>query len=98
MYRGILKKAKHYPSIKRVALVHAIKLDVREWAQEEDDLEIRKHIKKMRMLYGHFSMWEEKMNEINGLDSKSEDKGNVIEKPLTSKEINRKQDEDFVYF
>ena len=39
-------------------------LDVREWQKIENELEISKALKKMRMLYGHMTMWEEKMAEI----------------------------------
>ena len=53
----------------------------------------------MKMLYGHLCMWEEKMNEIIGQDSIEDgNKGNVIENPLPNRDINRKQDKDFVYF
>ena len=44
------------------------------------------------MLYAHFYMYYLKMEEVN-----SEESGN-IEKPMPFKDINRKEDEDFVYF
>ena len=77
-------------------------LDVREWQKIEDELETAKAMKKMRMLYGHMTMWEEKMAEIKQTDSPEaflkDGKENIIDDPLGRKDINRKQDKDFVYF
>ena len=77
-------------------------LDVREWQKLEDELEVAKAMKKMRMLYGHMTMWEEKMREIKETDSPEafleDGKENIIDDPLPAKDINRKQDRDFVYF
>jgi hypothetical protein len=55
-------------------------------------LEIRKAVKKMRMLFAHFEMYRVKMEEVQ-----EEDNGN-IDRPIPAREINKKQDEDFVYF
>ena len=55
----------------------------------------------MKMLYGHMTMWEEKMNEVYSTDAPSETdkwKTNVVEDPLPAMDINRKKDKDFVYF
>ena len=45
----------------------------------------------MRMLYGHLYMYKLKMEEVMG-------EGSTIDKPMPFKEINRKKDEDWVYF
>ncbi len=65
LYRGILKYVKTYPSKNREAMRIAAIEDVREWKQLEDDLEIRKAVKKMRMLYAHLYMYHLKMEEVN---------------------------------
>ena len=57
-------KSRTYPSMNRKMIRKAIMLDVREWQKIENELEISKALKKMRMLYGHMTMWEEKMAEI----------------------------------
>jgi hypothetical protein len=44
----------------------------------------------MKMLYGHLNMWNEKMVEIN---DNSTDR---VDKPMPLRDINRKEDEDFV--
>jgi hypothetical protein len=46
----------------------------------------------MKMLYGHLNMWNEKMEEIK---DNSTDR---VDKPMPLRDINRKEDEDFVYF
>eukprot|EP00356_Strombidium_inclinatum_P014601 CAMPEP_0170494004 /NCGR_PEP_ID=MMETSP0208-20121228/14391_1 /TAXON_ID=197538 /ORGANISM="Strombidium inclinatum, Strain S3" /LENGTH=71 /DNA_ID=CAMNT_0010769991 /DNA_START=90 /DNA_END=302 /DNA_ORIENTATION=- len=43
---------------------HGIKQDVRQWKLLEDELEIKKAQKKMRMLWAHLYMWKSKMREI----------------------------------
>lgn len=83
---------KTYPSKNRDAMKEAILDDVKDWKKLEDDLEIRKAQKKMRMLYAHLLMYNLKIEEL-----KSEESG-AIDKPLPFREINRKKDEDFVYF
>ena len=58
-------------------------------------------MKKMKMLYGHMSMWEEKMREVHTTDSPNDETlqgTNVVENSLPNYDINRKKDEDFVYF
>lgn len=83
---------KTYPSRNRLAMKEAIILDVADWKKLEDDLEIRKARKKMRMLYAHLYMYNYKLEEINNA-------GGHIEKPIPLPEVrNRKGDEDFVYF
>ena len=55
----------------------------------------------MKMLYGHMTMWEEKMKEVYSTDAPDPDdkwKTNVVEDPLSARDINKKQDKDFVYF
>ena len=55
-------------------------------------------MKKMRMLYGHLTMWEEKMKEVYTTDSPTVEhfgdrervKTNVIEEPLSRSDMNRK--------
>lgn len=44
------------------------------------------------MLYAHLYMYHLKLEEL-----KREDKGE-IDQPLPFREVNKKQDEDFVYF
>jgi hypothetical protein len=61
----------------------AILDEVRDWKKLDDELEIRKAVRKMRMLYAHLLMYHLKMQEVNS-DSGS------IEKPMPFKEINRK--------
>ena len=68
LYRGILKRLKTYPSMKRESIIEATKLDVAQWKVITDDEEKGKAMKKMRMFYGHLTMWNEKMTEIRRSD------------------------------
>ena len=70
----------------------AIIEDVNDWKRYTDELEQRKAVKKMRMLYAHLLMYEIKMEEVNSTES------GEISKAVSFTDINRKQDEDFVYF
>lgn len=73
--------------------MQAIVEDVQDWKKlEKGSLEAKKAIKRMKMLYGHLNMWNEKMVEIN---DNSTDR---VDKPMPLRDINRKEDEDFVYF
>ena len=93
LYRGILKGVRIYPSKNRQEMLSAIVEDVNDWKKlEKDSIEAKKAIKKMKMLYGHITMWNIKMQEIH--DNTTE----KIDKPLPFKDINKKSDEDFVYF
>ena len=92
LYRGVLQGVKTYPSKNRLAMREAILEDVRDWKKLNDDLEIKKAHKKMRMLYAHFLMYQLKMEEVNSNVSGS------IDKQVPFQDINRKKDEDFVYF
>uniref|UniRef100_A0A7S3FX44 Complex 1 LYR protein domain-containing protein n=1 Tax=Strombidium rassoulzadegani TaxID=1082188 RepID=A0A7S3FX44_9SPIT len=98
LYRGILQKARTYPSKNREMFRQAIKQDVRQWKTLTDEMEIRKAVKKMRMLYGHLQMWDEKMKEILESDDPNLDKDNIIDNPLPRRDINQRGDDDFVYF
>ena len=69
----------------------AIIQEVQDWKKLRDEIEIRKAVKKMRMLYAHLYMYHLKMQEVS-------DDGGDIDKPMPFKEINKKQDDDFVYF
>lgn len=62
----------------------AIVDEVKDWKKLENDLEIKKAQKKLRMLYAHLYMYHLKMEEVN-----SETSGSV-DKPLPFREINRK--------
>eukprot|EP00354_Favella_ehrenbergii_P001649 CAMPEP_0170462480 /NCGR_PEP_ID=MMETSP0123-20130129/7967_1 /TAXON_ID=182087 /ORGANISM="Favella ehrenbergii, Strain Fehren 1" /LENGTH=76 /DNA_ID=CAMNT_0010727705 /DNA_START=1511 /DNA_END=1741 /DNA_ORIENTATION=- len=64
MYRLILKAMKTYPSRNREIMREAIILDVHDWAKLTDELEQAKALKKLRMLYGHVTMWNMKMEEV----------------------------------
>jgi hypothetical protein len=95
LYRGILKMCKTYPSIKRVELRESIVFEVGKMKKVEGDLEKQKAIKKMRMLYGHLFMWNEKMQEVNITDSPTIEAGqrvktNIIEDPLSRRDLNRR--------
>lgn len=46
----------------------------------------------MKMLYGHVTMWNEKMQELKDTTT------DRVDKPLPYKDINNKEDNDFVYF
>ena len=46
----------------------------------------------MRMLYSHIAMWNMKMVEVHRTDT------DKIDSPLPFKDINHKEDKDFVYF
>lgn len=92
LYRGILKGVQTYPSKNRLAMREAILEDVRDWKKLNDDLEIKKAQKKMRMLYAHFLMYQMKMEEVTSNESGS------IDKKVPFQDMNRKKDEDFVYF
>ena len=93
LYRGILMKARFYPSKNRLMIRDAIKDEVRGWKKITDDLEKAKAMKKMRMLYGHMTMWEEKMNEVYSTDRPDPEnkyKTNVVDDPLSARDINKK--------
>ena len=92
LYRGILKGMVKYPSTNRALMRQAIIEDVADWKLLTVDMEVRKAVKKMRMLYGHVTMWETKMKEINDPQLAE------INDPLPARDINQKRDEDFVYF
>ena len=92
LYRLILKGMKTYPSSNRAVIRQAIVDDVHDWAKLQDEDEIAKAKKKMKMLYGHVTMWNIKMEEVMQTDT------DRVDKPLPFKDINRKQDKDFVYF
>jgi len=93
LYRGILKGAKVYPSKNRAVMFQAIVDDVNDWKKlPKDSTEAKKAIKRMKMLYGHVTMWNEKMVELHDAST------DRIDKPLPYKDINNKKDEDFVYF
>ncbi len=64
MYRVVLKSMKTYPSTNRELMREAIVADVRDWAKVEGELEQAKALKKLRMLYGHVTMWGIKMEEV----------------------------------
>ena len=44
------------------------------------------------MLYGHLTMWNMKMEEVNLMTTEK------VDKPLPFKDLNQKKDKDFVYF
>ena len=46
----------------------------------------------MRMLYGHLTMWNIKMEEVNSKETER------VDKPLPFKDMNQKKHTDFVYF
>ena len=92
MYRSVLKGMKTYPSTNRAMMYEAIQGDVRDWAKATEDLEKAKGLKKMRMLYGHVTMWNIKMEEVARTDTER------VDTPLPFKDINHKKDKDFVYF
>ena len=84
LYRGILKYVRVYPSKNREAMREAILDDVRDWKKLQDELEIRKAQKKMRMLYAHLLMYHLKVEELRNEES------GAIDKPLPFREVNRK--------
>lgn len=46
----------------------------------------------MRMLYGHLTMWNMKMDEVRETETEK------VEKALPFEDLNKKKDKDFVYF
>ena len=92
LYRGILKGLKTYPSTARDAMRVAFVEDVADWKQLTDEEEVRQAKKKMRMLYGHITMWSIKMEEVNSTETEK------VDKPLPFRDMNRKDDKDFIYF
>ena len=62
----------------RVAIIE----DVNDWKKIKDPLEAQKATKKMRMLYGHLTMWNMKMEEVNSKETER------VDKPLPFKDIN----------
>jgi len=46
----------------------------------------------MRMLYGHLTMWNVKMEEVRSTETEK------VDTPLPYRDINHKKDDDFVYF
>ena len=69
----------------------AIIEEVKDWKKLNDEMEAKKAVKKMRMLYAHLYMYYLKMEEVRN-------DGPSIDKPLPFRELNKKQDDDFVYF
>ena len=59
----------------------AIIEDVNDWKKITDENQKAKAIKKMRMLYGHITMWNIKLEEVTS-------EGGQIDKPLPFKDIN----------
>ena len=51
----------------------------------------KQNLKRMRMIYGHLYMYKTKVDEINS-DSL------YINKPFNYDSINKKDDDDFIYF
>ena len=92
LYRCIMKGMKTYPSTNRALMTEAIQADVRDWVLLSDELEKAKALKKLRMLFGHVTMWNIKMEEVNRTDT------DRVDTPLPFKDINHKKDKDFVYF
>jgi hypothetical protein len=92
LYRGILQYVKHYPSKNRAAMREAILEDVRDWKKLQEEIEVKKAQKKMRMLYAHLYMYHLKMEEVNSTTS------GAIDRPLPFQDFNRRRDDNFVYF
>ncbi len=92
LYRGILKGLKTYPSKNRVEIRIAFIEDVADWKKITDAEEKAKSVKKMRILYGHVTMWGIKMEEVL---SKEDER---VDKPMPFRDINQKEDKDFIYF
>ena len=93
LYRGIMMKSRKYPSKNRDMFRDAIKVEVRKWQKLTDELETAKAMKRMRMLYGHLTMWEEKMKEVYSTDAPDPEnkwKTNTVDKPYLARDINRK--------
>ena len=92
LYRAVLKGLKTYPSKNRDEIRLAFIQDVADWKTLTDEDEIAKAVKRIQMLHGHVTMWGIKMEEV--LSTKDE----KIEKPMPFRDINRKEDKDFIYF
>ncbi len=82
LYRGILKAVKTYPSRNRDMMRQAIIDDVRDWKKIQDPLEAQKAVKRLRMLHGHLTMWNIKVEEVKSTES------DRIDKPLPFKDLN----------
>ena len=82
LYRGILKAVKTYPSKNRLEMRQAIIDDVNDWKLIKDPMEAQKAIKKLRMLHGHLTMWNMKLEEVRSEETER------IDKPLPFKDIN----------
>jgi hypothetical protein len=72
----------------RVAIIE----DVADWKRLTDEAEAQKAVKKMRMLFGHLTMWNIKMEEVNQTNTEK------VDKALPFQDMNKKKDKDFVYF
>ena len=92
LYRGILKGVATYPSSNRLMMKQAILEDVSDWKKITDEVEQEKATKKMRMLYGHITMWNMKMDEVNLTNTEK------IENALPFRDINQKKEKNFIYF
>lgn len=73
LYRGILKGMQTYPSTTRGVMRTAILEEVNDWKKLTDPTDIAKATKKMRMLYGHLTMWNIKMEEVNSNETEKVD-------------------------
>lgn len=67
------------------------RVEFREGRELKDDLEIRKAVKRARMGLAHLLMYEAKMKELN-------EHSTQWDKALNLPSINRKRDDDFIYF
>ena len=93
LYRGILKMLPRYPSVNRDQFREAIMEEFHIGKHLTEDLEIRKARKKAKMLYAHILMYDIKMQELR------DDSTEKLDKPMEGfKDINHKDDDDFVYF
>ena len=84
LYREILKAVRTYPSKNRQAFRQAIIEDVHDWKKITDEDKKAQAIKKMKMLYGHLTMWNVKMNEVNRVDT------DKVNKTMPYGDINKK--------
>lgn len=68
-----------------------LKAEFRDSRELKDELEVKKAIKRARMGLAHVIMYEIKMKELS-------EHSTEWNKPLNIPSINRKKDDDFIYF
>ncbi len=72
LYRGILRGLKTYPSKNRDQLLEVARQEFRDGKKLTNELAIAKAVRKARMGYAHLLMYQAKMKELDGPNTRVE--------------------------